>query len=68
MVLVDPADPARWLVKRVRAVDPSAGTIEVRGDAPATARDSRQFGPVPLRALIGRVYECYFPRERRRDL
>lgn len=67
VVLVDPADPARWLVKRVSAVSSSAGTVDVQGDASATARDSRHFGPVPLRALVGRVYRCYYPRGRRRD-
>ena len=68
IILIDPADASRWLVKRVTAVDLSAGTVEVRGDAPATARDSREFGPVPLRSIIGRVYECYYPPDRRRRL
>ncbi len=68
VVLVDPAEPARWLVKRVSALSRSAGTVEVRGDAAATARDSRQFGPVPLGSLVGRAVRCYYPRERRRDL
>lgn len=68
VVLVDPADASRWLVKRVTAVDPQAGTLEVRGDASALARDSREFGPVPFESLLGHVYECYYPPERRRPL
>ncbi|MGI0129724.1 MAG: S26 family signal peptidase, partial [Thermoplasmata archaeon] len=68
VILVDPADATRWLVKRVSAVDPTAGTMEVRGDASANARDSREFGPVLLTSLIGHVYECYYPRDRRRHL
>jgi nickel-type superoxide dismutase maturation protease len=68
VVFVDPADPSRWLVKRVAAVDPSGRTVDVRGDATATSRDSRRFGPVPFEALVGRAYECYHPPERRRVL
>ncbi len=68
VVLVDPENPSRWLVKRVSTVDTAAGTVEVRGDAAAMARDSRRFGPVPTRSLIGRVYRRYAPPERRGDL
>lgn len=68
VVLVDPEAPERWLVKRVHAVDPDAGTVDVRGDATEHARDSRRFGPVPLAALVGRAYRRYFPPERRREL
>ncbi len=68
IVLVDPAAPGRWLVKRVAAVDPGSGTADVRGDAVDFARDSRKFGPVPLRSIVGRVYRLYFPPERFRDL
>ena len=67
VILVDPEDTTRWLVKRVIIVDPSAGTIEVRGDAAETARDSRQFGPVTTRSLVGRVYRCYYPPPRRQE-
>ena len=68
VVLVDPEDPRRWLVKRVAQVDPSGRSVEVRGDATETARDSRRFGPVPWSSVVGRVYRCYFPVDRRRDL
>jgi len=68
VVVVDPEETSRWLVKRVAAVDPAAGTVELRGDAPEVARDSRHFGPVPIRSLVGRAYYCYFPVVRRREL
>jgi signal peptidase I len=68
VVLLDPEDPSRWLVKRVIAVDEAAGTVEVRGDALDVARDSRQFGPVPITSLIGQAYRIYAPSDRRRPL
>jgi nickel-type superoxide dismutase maturation protease len=68
VVLADPEARVRWLVKRVAAVDAPSGTVEVRGDAGEVARDSRRFGPVAVSAIVGRVYRCYFPLERRRDL
>ena len=66
VVLVDPESPDRWLVKRIHTVDPDTGAIDVRGDAPEVARDSRRFGPVPPTSLIGRVDRIYFPAARRR--
>jgi len=68
VVLLDPEEPRRWLVKRVASVDRSARTLEVRGDAAELARDSRRFGSVPARSLVGRVYHRYFPAERRAEL
>jgi nickel-type superoxide dismutase maturation protease len=67
VVLKDPEQPARWLIKRVSGVDPSTRTVEVRGDAVDRARDSRQFGPVPISALVGVAYRCYAPAHRRRE-
>jgi nickel-type superoxide dismutase maturation protease len=49
----DPREPGRVLVKRVLAV--TADHLEVRGDDPAASTDSRHFGPVPKRLLVGRV-------------
>ncbi len=66
VVLVDPELPRRWLVKRVRAAD--ARGVVVTGDAEDRSRDSRRFGPVPRNAIVGRVYRCYAPAHRRRDL
>lgn len=102
VVLLDPGNSARWLVKRVAGVGPALyrrtrsglvsgppgpsedeavpppdsvekislpeGTVYVQGDATAEARDSRQFGPVPLATLVGRAYRCYAPAGRARDL
>jgi nickel-type superoxide dismutase maturation protease len=68
VIVIDPADATRWLVKRVTAVDTSARTMDVRGDSVANARDSREFGPVPLDSLIGHAYACYYPVARRRVL
>ena len=68
VVFVDPEEPSRWLVKRVTGVDTRTASIEVRGDASASARDSRRFGPVPTGSVVGRAYRCYFPADRRREL
>lgn len=78
VVLRDPEEPARWLVKRVDAVGPSdpgaargplpVGTVFVVSDAPGPTRDSRRFGPVPVAGLLGRAYERYAPAERRGPL
>jgi len=61
VAVADPRDRSRILVKRVVAVDRAAGTVEVRGDDPSASTDSRHFGPVPRRALIGRVVHRYGP-------
>jgi nickel-type superoxide dismutase maturation protease len=68
VVLVDPEEPSRWLVKRVTHVDPRGSSVEVRGDASEVARDSRRFGPVPLPSIVGRAYYRYFPVDRRTNL
>jgi nickel-type superoxide dismutase maturation protease len=68
VVLVDPEEPTRWLVKRVADVDPATGAVEVRGDASEVARDSRRFGRVDRNAIVGRAYRLYLPPARRRDL
>jgi len=57
----DPRCPDRVLVKRVTRVDRGAGSIELRGDAPDASTDSRDFGPVPLASVIGRVVHRYGP-------
>ena len=74
VVTRDPTLPRRYLVKRV-APDParvgggaaSPGSLYLLGDDPGASRDSRQFGAVPLAQVVGRVYRCYDPPERRRD-
>jgi len=58
----DPSHPRRVLVKRVGAVLDVG--IVLRGDNPGASTDSRSFGPVPARAVLGRVLRCYSPRWR----
>jgi signal peptidase I len=42
--------------------------VWVLGDNAERSRDSRQFGPMPASALVGRVFRIYAPTDRRRDL
>jgi nickel-type superoxide dismutase maturation protease len=58
VVLQDPGDPARLLVKRV-AGRTRSGNIYVLGDNPAASRDSRHFGAVPASLVIGRAWRKY---------
>ena len=55
VVLDDPREPGRILVKRIHAVEPD-GRLDVRGDAPQASTDSRSFGPVDAAALLGRPW------------
>ena len=61
VAVTDPRDPGRVLVKRVASVDRAARTLEVLGDAPDASTDSRDFGPVPLASVVGRVVHRYGP-------
>lgn len=63
VVLADPRDTSRALVKRVAAVGPEG--VAVEGDNPEASTDGRHFGPVPRRALRGRAYYRYEPPHRR---
>ena len=56
----DPRRPDRFLIKRVHSVAPGA-RVHVRGDNEAASTDSRHFGPVPRRAVRGRVLYRYAP-------
>jgi nickel-type superoxide dismutase maturation protease len=49
VVLRDPSEPERWLVKR--CVAKSKGHLDVRGDNGAASTDSRDFGPVKAREV-----------------
>jgi nickel-type superoxide dismutase maturation protease len=60
----DPRDD-RLLVKRVRAVDPATGALVVEGDNAAASTDSRVFGAVDPRRVVGRAVYRYGPDERR---
>ncbi len=61
-VVADPRDPARSLVKRVAESRP--GSVTLVGDNPASSTDSREFGPVPVGAVRGRVLYRYAPGSR----
>jgi nickel-type superoxide dismutase maturation protease len=61
VAVADPRLATRILVKRIASIDRSAGTVDVRGDAPDASTDSRQFGPVPLASVLGRVVHRYGP-------
>jgi len=97
VVVADPSDPHRWLLKRVVATagdfvrvtldgierrrapaspgsPPPPGALEevevptdhlfVLSDRPTRTRDSRQFGSIPRRAVLGRVWRRYHPPDR----
>lgn len=44
VVVADPREPSRWLLKR--CVARSGSRLELRGDNPGASTDSRDFGPV----------------------
>jgi len=61
LVLVpDPRDPGRLLVKRVIDLD-AAGWLLVGGDRPEHSTDSRVFGAVDPATLEGRPWFRYWP-------
>jgi nickel-type superoxide dismutase maturation protease len=64
VALVHPDHPGRLMVKRVAAVDQPRGTVTVVGDNRSASTDSRDFGPVPRRFLIGRAVYRYGPAGR----
>jgi signal peptidase I len=56
----EPPDALRRLmVKRVVSMD--GDTVAVEGDNSGSSTDSRVFGPVDRRALVGRAVYRYFP-------
>ncbi len=64
VALRDPRDPGRLLVKRVLGVEGPDGPLTVIGDNPLASTDSRQFGPVDRRSVVGRAVYRYAPRGR----
>jgi nickel-type superoxide dismutase maturation protease len=64
IVAQDPENHLSYLVKRVAQVEPN-GTLVLHADNPNVSRDSRHFGPVPRRLIVGRVIYRYLPGERR---
>ena len=55
VVVRDPEAPQRFLVKRISDV-PDAGRIHVVGDNVDRSRDSRVFGPIAVREVVGKVW------------
>jgi nickel-type superoxide dismutase maturation protease len=64
VVVRDPEHRSTFLLKRVASVQPN-GDLIVQGDNPNVSRDSRHFGPVARRLLVGRAFYRYLPAERR---
>ena len=69
VVVHDPEVPERRLVKRVDRIwstGPARDdvTLTILGTAGTESRDSRRFGPVPLRSVIGKAWYRDRPRER----
>jgi len=62
VALRDPGGSPRLLVKRVASR--SGDQVVVAGDNPAQSTDSRTFGPVGRRAVVGRVVYRYAPGSR----
>jgi nickel-type superoxide dismutase maturation protease len=50
VVVRDPREPSRWLLKR--CVARVGSRVDLRGDNPAASTDSRDFGLVPSREVV----------------
>lgn len=63
VVLRDPEEPARYLLKRIAtapdSIEPGPSRTYVLGDNAAASRDSRHFGPVARSQIVGRVWLRY---------
>jgi len=55
----DPRPGGRLLVKRVASV--VGDQVDLEGDNPLSSTDSRDFGPVDRRAIVGRAVYRYGP-------
>jgi nickel-type superoxide dismutase maturation protease len=64
VVATDPREPARLLVKRVHSVAGDRVTVQGDHPDPAESTDSRQFGPLPGAAVVGRPLLRYAPLHR----
>jgi nickel-type superoxide dismutase maturation protease len=63
VIVHDPRNPIREVVKRVVALDPD-GAVTLRGDSATASTDSRTYGAVPRTLVVGRVIYRYAPPER----
>ncbi len=57
VVLRDPREPERLLIKRIDVVH--GNSFEVAGDHADASTDSRTFGPVPANLILGKVWFRY---------
>ena len=57
VVLRDPRKLERLLIKRIDVVH--ANSFEVAGDHAEASTDSRTFGPVPAKLILGKVWFRY---------
>jgi nickel-type superoxide dismutase maturation protease len=65
LVLVpDPRDRSRLLVKRTAAVSADGRHVSLAGDSPEGSTDSRAFGPVETDHVQGRPWFRYWPLRR----
>jgi len=62
VAVADPRKPGRTLVQRVVRVGDD--DLTVLGDDPSASTDSRSFGPVPRRTVLGRAVYRYAPSAR----
>ena len=60
---VDPREAERIMVKRVAGRDPGGGYI-VLGDNSDASTDSRHFGPIDDKMIMGRLIYRYLPGPR----
>ena len=58
VVVRDPREPERLLLKRIDAPADGAGWL-VAGDNPSASTDSRTFGPVARDLIVGKVWFRY---------
>jgi len=64
VIATDPREPERLLVKRVRSVVGDRVTVQGDHADPTESTDSRQFGPIPGSAVVGRPLLRYAPLRR----
>lgn len=64
VIVPDPRQPTRLLVKRVAEVHDDGRELWVRGDAYEASTDSLAFGPVTTSTVKGRPWFRYWPLRR----
>lgn len=64
VLAADPRRADREIIKRVASINDAASSAMLRGDAPESSTDSREFGAVPLEAIRWRAVFRYWPPQR----